>query len=198
MQRPQRRKQGRSAHAWLENFIARPPCELVRAGQSGRAAHMKVKDLKVFIVGNPPPSWGGRYFIFVKLTTDNWHQRHRRMLLRHLRPQGHDGDDRGHLRPLRRGHGPVPPREPVAQGLWLRLLACAPTSRSWACSPASRSRCGTSSARRVNKPVYELLGGTRAREAALLHLHLSRSMPRARTARSSGTPNSRPSARRIM
>ena len=31
---------------------------------------MKVKDLKVFIVGNPPPSWGGRYFIFVKLTTD--------------------------------------------------------------------------------------------------------------------------------
>lgn len=32
---------------------------------------MKVKDLKVFIVGNPPPSWGGRYFTFVKLTTDN-------------------------------------------------------------------------------------------------------------------------------
>ena len=32
---------------------------------------MKIKDLKVFIVGNPPPGWGGRYFIFVKLTTDN-------------------------------------------------------------------------------------------------------------------------------
>ena len=32
---------------------------------------MKVKDLKTFIVGNPPPSWGGRYFIFVKLTTDS-------------------------------------------------------------------------------------------------------------------------------
>ena len=32
---------------------------------------MKVKDLKIFIVGNPPPGWGGRYFIFVKLTTDN-------------------------------------------------------------------------------------------------------------------------------
>jgi len=31
---------------------------------------MKVKDLKVFIVGNPPPGWGGRYFTFVKLTTD--------------------------------------------------------------------------------------------------------------------------------
>ncbi len=32
---------------------------------------MKLKDLEVFIVGNQPPNWGGRYFIFVKLTTDN-------------------------------------------------------------------------------------------------------------------------------
>jgi galactonate dehydratase len=32
---------------------------------------MKVADLKVFIVGNPPPGWGGRYFTFVKLTTDD-------------------------------------------------------------------------------------------------------------------------------
>ncbi len=30
---------------------------------------MKLSDLEVFIVGNPPPGWGGRYFIFVKLTT---------------------------------------------------------------------------------------------------------------------------------
>ncbi len=32
---------------------------------------MKIQDLKIFIVGNPPPGWGGRYFTFVKLTTDN-------------------------------------------------------------------------------------------------------------------------------
>ncbi len=32
---------------------------------------MKIKDLKVFIVGTPPLEWGGRYFTFVKLTTDN-------------------------------------------------------------------------------------------------------------------------------
>ena len=31
---------------------------------------MKIRDLKTFVVGNPPPTWGGRYFIFVKLTTD--------------------------------------------------------------------------------------------------------------------------------
>lgn len=31
---------------------------------------MKLADLEIFVVGNPPPGWGGRYFIFVKLTTD--------------------------------------------------------------------------------------------------------------------------------
>jgi 2-dehydro-3-deoxyphosphogalactonate aldolase len=31
---------------------------------------MKIQELKVFIVGNPPPGWGGRYFVFVKLRTD--------------------------------------------------------------------------------------------------------------------------------
>ncbi|MEM8626986.1 MAG: mandelate racemase/muconate lactonizing enzyme family protein [Pseudomonadota bacterium] len=30
---------------------------------------MRVTDLTTFVVGNPPPSFGGRYFIFVKLTT---------------------------------------------------------------------------------------------------------------------------------
>ena len=32
---------------------------------------MKLSDLEIFVVGNPPPGWGGRYFIFVKLTTSN-------------------------------------------------------------------------------------------------------------------------------
>ncbi len=32
---------------------------------------MVVKDLETFIVANPPPHKGGRYFIFVKLTTDD-------------------------------------------------------------------------------------------------------------------------------
>ena len=31
---------------------------------------MTVVDVKTFVVGNPPPRNGGRYFIFVKLTTD--------------------------------------------------------------------------------------------------------------------------------
>ena len=32
---------------------------------------MKIVDVKTFVVGNPPPRFGGRYFIFVKLTTDS-------------------------------------------------------------------------------------------------------------------------------
>ena len=31
---------------------------------------MRVAELETFVVGNPPPSFGGRYFLFVKLTTD--------------------------------------------------------------------------------------------------------------------------------
>ncbi len=32
---------------------------------------MKVTDVKTFVVGNPPPHFGGRYWVFVKLTTDS-------------------------------------------------------------------------------------------------------------------------------
>src|SRR3990172_4525570 len=32
---------------------------------------MKITGLKTFVVGNPPPSFGGRYFVFLKLVTDN-------------------------------------------------------------------------------------------------------------------------------
>lgn len=31
---------------------------------------MKLKDIQTFVVGNPPPGNGGRYFVFVKITTD--------------------------------------------------------------------------------------------------------------------------------
>jgi len=32
---------------------------------------MKLKDIRTFVVGNPPPHYGGRYFVFVKLITDD-------------------------------------------------------------------------------------------------------------------------------
>jgi 2-dehydro-3-deoxyphosphogalactonate aldolase len=32
---------------------------------------MRIRELKTFVVGNPPPTYGGRYFLFVKLVTDD-------------------------------------------------------------------------------------------------------------------------------
>jgi 2-dehydro-3-deoxyphosphogalactonate aldolase len=32
---------------------------------------VRIASLETFVVGNPPPSFGGRYFIFLKLTTDD-------------------------------------------------------------------------------------------------------------------------------
>jgi 2-dehydro-3-deoxyphosphogalactonate aldolase len=32
---------------------------------------VKVAELRTFVVGNPPPSFGGRYFVFLTLTTDD-------------------------------------------------------------------------------------------------------------------------------
>ena len=32
---------------------------------------MKVENLETFIVGNPPPYYGGRYFILIKVTSNN-------------------------------------------------------------------------------------------------------------------------------
>jgi len=32
---------------------------------------MKLQKLDTYVVGNPPPHFGGQYFIFVRLTTDD-------------------------------------------------------------------------------------------------------------------------------
>ncbi len=32
---------------------------------------MKIVDIRTFVVGNPPPRFGGRWFVFLKLTTDS-------------------------------------------------------------------------------------------------------------------------------
>ncbi len=32
---------------------------------------MKIADVTTFVIANPPPRFGGRYFIVVKITTDS-------------------------------------------------------------------------------------------------------------------------------
>lgn len=36
-----------------------------------RACHLKIIDVKTFVVGVPPPHFGGRYWVFLKLVTDD-------------------------------------------------------------------------------------------------------------------------------
>jgi len=42
----------------------------VRLRNFHKSYDMKLTDVSTFVVGNPPPHYGGRYFVFVKLTTD--------------------------------------------------------------------------------------------------------------------------------
>ena len=32
---------------------------------------MKITNVKTYVVDNPPPHYGGLYWVFIKLTTDN-------------------------------------------------------------------------------------------------------------------------------
>ena len=32
---------------------------------------MRIREIRTYVVGNPPPHFGGRYWIFLKLTTDD-------------------------------------------------------------------------------------------------------------------------------
>ena len=135
---------------------------------------MKVKDLKVFIVGNPPPSWGGRYFIFVKLTTDNgitgigecycdtFGPKAMTAMIEDTFGRYVEGMDPFHLESLwRKVYGSGFSQRPdislmgVLSGIEIAL---------WDINGKAREQAGLRTARRP-----------RAREAALLHLHLSRS-----------------------
>jgi len=55
---------------------------------------MKLDSAKVFIVGNPPPGFGGRYFVFVKLGTRAASRASARPM-RQPSDEGHRGNDRG-------------------------------------------------------------------------------------------------------
>ena len=67
---------------------------------------MKLTDIRTFVVGNPPPHYGGRYFVFVKLTTDAQRRGHRRGLLRAIPSRPRREDDRGCVRALPAGEDP--------------------------------------------------------------------------------------------
>ena len=66
---------------------------------------MKLSDVKTFVVGNPPPHNGSRYFVFVKLITDGRVEGVGEAYCVPFDPHLVAKHDRGHLRALPRRRG---------------------------------------------------------------------------------------------
>ena len=135
---------------------------------------MRITDLKTFVVGNPPPGFGGRYFIFVKLVTDDGIEGVGEVYARPFGPHVVASDDRGRVRALRRRRGPVPDRDAVAD-VYSRGYTPAPRSLArWAFSSGIEMACWDIIGKEVGKPVYELLGGRVHERLRSYTYHLSR------------------------
>src|SRR6202012_2224687 len=68
----QRRRLGQKAQSALAHQQARANVEgsnFALPLSPAAGTPMKVAELKTFAVGNPPPAFGGRYFVFLKLKT---------------------------------------------------------------------------------------------------------------------------------
>lgn len=119
---------------------------------------MRITDVETFVVGNPPPSFGGQYFVFVKLTTDDGLIGHGEAYAATFRPaviaaaiedladQMLVGEDPHHI-----------------ERFWRRSYSRGFTQRPDAtlqgCMSALEMACWDIVGKAADKPVYELLGG---------------------------------------
>ena len=134
---------------------------------------MKIKDVKTYVVGNPPPHHGGGYWVFLKLTTDDNIEGfgeaygvpfHPKLVARLVE----DVVERYVI-----GANPFPDRKTLAHHLFERLHA-APGSEPHGC--AERYRNGLLGHRGQGAQPAGLQPARRpgAREIAVLHVSLSR------------------------
>ncbi|MBS9721041.1 mandelate racemase/muconate lactonizing enzyme family protein [Tianweitania sp. BSSL-BM11] len=119
---------------------------------------MKITDVKTWVVGNPPPGIGGRYFIFVRLTTDcgvhGYGEAYSASFDPHLTAKMiEDLADRIFV-----GHDPhdieVFFRRSYSVGFSQR-----PDPTVMACFSALEIACWDIIAKEAGKPIYKLLGG---------------------------------------
>jgi 2-dehydro-3-deoxyphosphogalactonate aldolase len=119
---------------------------------------MKITDLQTYIVGTPPPHWGGQFWVFLKLTTDT----------------GIEGIGEAYAVPFhpevtvkmiedvfdRRVRGTNPFH---IERLWRRVYSSGYTQRPdismMGVLSALEMACWDIMGKETNKPVYELLGG---------------------------------------
>jgi galactonate dehydratase len=119
---------------------------------------MKVAELRTFVVGNPPPSFGGRYFVFLQLVTDDgiigvgevyaatFHPRVVEQMIQDVFEREVAGSD-----PFR------------IEAMWRRMYASGYSARPDISLVGVMSgiemACWDIIGKAVEKPVYELLGG---------------------------------------
>jgi galactonate dehydratase len=119
---------------------------------------MKIVDVKTFVVGNPPPHFGGRYFIFLKLVTDTGIEGIGEVYSATFGPHViaemiKDVCERHVI-----GHDPS-----RIEALWRNVYGAGYTLRPdvsvMGILSGIEMACWDIVGKEVNKPVYELLGG---------------------------------------
>ncbi len=119
---------------------------------------MKITDVKTFVVGNPPPGFGGRYFVFLKLITDSgiegvgevysvpFHPHTVERMIQDVCERKVIGADPFHI-----------------EKLWRTIYSSGYTQRPdtsiMGILSGIEMACWDIIGKEVNKPVYELLGG---------------------------------------
>ncbi|MBT4888881.1 MAG: mandelate racemase/muconate lactonizing enzyme family protein [Rhodospirillales bacterium] len=119
---------------------------------------MKIIDVKTFVVGNPPPHFGGQYWIFVKLTTDTGIEGIGEVYSIPFNPHVVETMIEDVCERLVIGTDPY-----KIESLWRRLYSSAFTQRPdvtmGGILSGIETACWDIIGKDVNKPVYELLGG---------------------------------------
>ncbi len=119
---------------------------------------MKVSEVKTFVVGNPPPRRGGRYFIFVKLTTDGGvsgiGEVYTATFSPHLVAKMVEDVAERHVL----GQDPFH-IEAMSRRIYGRGFSLRPDLTLGGIMSGLEMACWDIVGKEVNKPVYELLGG---------------------------------------
>lgn len=119
---------------------------------------MKITDVRTYVVGNPPPGIGGRYFIFVKLTTDanvvGWGEAYNATFSGHVTARMIEDMAERYLV----GHDPHD-----IENLFRRCYSSGFTQRpdvaAMGCFSALEIACWDIIGKEAGQPVYKLLGG---------------------------------------
>lgn len=119
---------------------------------------MKISDAEIFVVGNPPPGHGGRYFIFIKLITDSGISGIGEVYSVPFHPKTVKIMAEDVLARFAIGHDPF-----KIEALWRRIYSSGYTQRPdvsmMGIASAIEIACWDLIGKECNKPVCELLGG---------------------------------------